>query len=271
MKSSALHNTYGLYAVLIAMFGLSVIPVIADEIGEEGVLIETDEEEPNPFDEAVTTIDGVIFEAGPAGGSDEKAQRDAFLALLDEGTAYARNGSSVDAINSYISAVEEGYGSAAPYYNIAVLAEYDEEGARYKGKNLNYGLVFYDRTLAVDDSYHPARYNRGVLYHKLEMFEEAEASYRELLDTGGDTEKNARYNLALLLRDKLRLNEAISVLEEAEEPYDNAESLLLLALLNEESGAPSRAIRLYKKALEMDLSYEMNALAINKISTLRGY
>ncbi len=270
MKYSALHKIGGLFVIVI-MGSLSTQPIAADETEPPNTVVTSEEEEINPFEDAAERIDNISYETEPAADIGEKAVRDAFFVILDEGAANARHGDPVGAIDSFIAAIENGYSSAVPYYNIAVLAEYDEEGARYKGENLNYGLVFYDRVLTMDESYYPARYNRGVLYHELEMFDEAEVGYRELLDTSGETEKNARYNLALLLRDKMQLNEAISVLEGADEPYSEPESLLLLALLNEESGAASRAIRLYKKALEMDLSFEMNALAIKKISTLRGY
>jgi len=273
MKSSALHKIGGLFVIVI-MGSLSTQPLAADEAElTETVAVseETEEEEINPFEDVAERIDSISDETEPATDIDEKAVRDAFFAILDEGAVNARHGDTVEAIDAFIAAIENGYLSVAPYYNIAVLSEYDEEGARYKGKNLNYGLVFYDRTLKMDESYYPARYNRGVLYHELEMFDEAEAAYRELLGTSGETERNARYNLALLLRDSMQLNEAISVLEGAGEPYSESGSLLLLALLSEESGAASRAIRLYKKALEMDLSFEMNSLAIKKISTLRGY
>ena len=272
MISSALHRIDTVVVVLL-MGSVSACPVIADEAGNPGASLSPGEEEINLFEDTVEKIDSLALETASetTGEENVKADRDAFFVILDEGVDHARDGDTEEALESFSLAIAGGYESAAPYYNIAVMAEYDEEGARYKGENQNYGLVFYDRTLAVDNSYYPARYNYGVLYHELEMFDEAEAVYRDILDVSGETEKNARYNLALILRDKKQLNEAISMLEEADDPYSEPESLILLALLNEESGAASRAIRLYKKALEMDLSFEMNALAIKKISTLRSY
>jgi len=266
MTYSALHKILTAAVVLLSGFLFTGI-VFADDIGDP------EEEEIDLFADIAEKIDKLPYESisESTGEMSEKAERDAFFTILDEGVTFARDRSIEEALESFSAAIACSYESAAPYYNIAVMAEYDEEGARYKGDNLNYGLVFYSRALAADKSYYPARYNSGVLYHELELFDEAKAAYRELLAVGGETEKNARYNIALILRDDMQLNDAISILEDADDPYSESESLLLLALLNEESGASSRAIRLYKKALEMDLSFEMNALAIKKIATLRGY
>jgi tetratricopeptide (TPR) repeat protein len=272
MISLALRNDILTVIALVAGLLLFWNPAFAED-ADEGTGSESETDETNPYEDAVVIIDDIEIEGSPTGTDDrdKKEDRKAFYESMDEGVELAKDGLTDEAIEVFTNALSIGYPSATPYYNIALTAEYDDEGARYKGDNLNYAIAFYKKALNDDESYYAARYNLGVLYHKMDMVEEAELTYRELLDVGAETEKNARYNLAIIFRDKQRLGESIEILENADEPYSEPEPLLLLALLYEENGASSRAIRLYKKALELDLPFDMSSLAIKKISELRGY
>ncbi|MCP4229071.1 MAG: hypothetical protein GY771_02850, partial [bacterium] len=147
MKSLALPNRK--LTVLTVIVGLIpfTCPVLAENNGTNG-RVEPDADEVNLFENVVETVYDIEVGNDPVmGDKDDKETRKAFFELLDEGVGFARDGNAEEAIDVFTTAMGEGYPSAAPYYNIAVMSEYDKDGDRYKGENLNYGIVLYNIAL----------------------------------------------------------------------------------------------------------------------------
>ncbi|UCE28232.1 MAG: tetratricopeptide repeat protein [Candidatus Coatesbacteria bacterium] len=202
----------------------------------------------------------------------EKPQtREEFLEALDEAVRLSLGGDRGEAVAAYLEIIAAGYNRTEPLYNLGVLAEYDEKGARYAGDDLGYAPAFYLAALEDDPEYYPARLNLAVVYHETGLIEDAAVEYRKLLGTKSSEEDIARYNLALIVLEQGRYEEAIGLLEGAEEPYADARRMMLIAYLNEKVGAPGRAIKLWKRALEEEDVGLFAVVAERHLRELRGY
>jgi tetratricopeptide (TPR) repeat protein len=194
-----------------------------------------------------------------------------FAEALDEGVGFARAGDRQRASEVFLGLASEYPGEAAILYNLALTYEFDADGNRYKGDNLNLAASYYEEALAADSGFTPARYNVAVVWHKLGYLDEAAREYRLVAKSGGELGRRAEYNLALLLREKGLAEEASELLLRDEAAYDDASRVRLLALLAEDAGEVGRAIRLWKRALEIGDNPTFNALAVKHLSALRGY
>jgi tetratricopeptide (TPR) repeat protein len=219
----------------------------------------------SPVSEAAASV-----AAGVESG-EETQPRDEFFEALDEAVRLSLSDDRAEAVGSYLELLAGGYNRMEPFYNLGVLAEYDEKGARYSGDDLDYASVFYSAALTEDPEYYPARLNLAVVYHKTGLVEDADLEYRKLLNTNSPEEDVARYNLALIVLEQSRYAEAIDLLEGAAEPYGDVRRLMLLAYLNEKVGAPGRAIKLWKRALEEEPAGPFAVVAERHLRELRKY
>jgi tetratricopeptide (TPR) repeat protein len=201
----------------------------------------------------------------------EETDADEFLAALDAAVETARAGDRA-AASEQLGALTERYPrEPAAYYNLALTYEFDGDGNRYRGENLNLAATYYQQALALDPDFTPARFNLAVIWHKLEYAVEAEREYRLVAREGGELGRRAEINLALVLKERGRPREAAQVLTADDEAYDDVGRVRLLALLAEDAGEPGKAIRLWKRALALDDDPTLNALAVRHLQTLRGY
>jgi tetratricopeptide (TPR) repeat protein len=206
--------------------------------------------------------------AAPARGQNDAVP---FAEALDEGVGFARAGDRRQASEIFWELASEYPGEAAILYNLALTYEFDADGNRYKGENLNLAASYYEEALAADPRFTPARLNVAVVWHKLGYLDEAAREYRLVAKDGGDLGRRAEYNLALLLREKGLAEEAAEILAADEKAYDDVSRVRLLALLAEDAGEVGRAIRLWKRALALGDNPALNALAVKHLSALRGY
>ena len=217
------------------------------------------------------TVAAAVFllkAAAPARGQNGTA---AFAETLDEGVGFARAGDRQKASEVFLELASEYSGEAAILYNLALTYEFDADGNRYKGENLNLAVSYYEEALAADPRFTPARLNVAVVWHKLGYLDEAAREYRLVAKVGGELGLRAEYNLALLLKEKGLAEEAAEILTKDEGAYDDVSRVRLLALLAEDAGKVGRAIRLWKRALAMGDNPVFNALAVKHLSALRGY
>lgn len=217
------------------------------------------------------TVAAAVFllnAAAPARGQNGTA---AFAETLDEGVGFARAGDRQKASEVFLELASEYSGEAAILYNLALTYEFDADGNRYKGENLNLAVSYYEEALAADPRFTPARLNVAVVWHKLGYLDEAAREYRLVAKVGGELGLRAEYNLALLLKEKGLAEEAAEILTKDEGAYDDVSRVRLLALLAEDAGEVGRAIRLWKRALAMGDNPVFNALAVKHLSALRGY
>jgi tetratricopeptide (TPR) repeat protein len=222
-------------------------------------------EEISPIAEAASAVLTGIDRA------DEPQPREGFLEALDEAVRLSLGGDRGEATAAYVRLIAGGYNRTEPLYNLGVLAEHDEKGARYAGEDLDYAPAFYLAALEEDPEYYPARLNLAVFYHETGLIEDAAIEYRKLLGTKSPEEETARYNLALIVLEQGRYDEAIELLEGAEEPYADARRMMLIAYLNEKVGAPGRAIKLWKRALDEEDIGLFAVVAKRHLRELRGY
>jgi tetratricopeptide (TPR) repeat protein len=211
-----------------------------------------------------------LFGAVLAGA--EEAEAPTFDERLDAGVNAARAGDREEAGRIFLELVDEYPEEAAVYYNLALTYEFDADGNRYRGENLNTAVSYYSQALALDPGFTPARLNMAALWYKLDFPAEAEREYRLVIGAdAGELARRAEYNLALILKEKGRYAEAEEILTRGENPYDDAGRVRLLALLAEDAGEVGRAIRLWKRALGLDADPALSALAVQHLQTLRGY
>ncbi|UCH77772.1 MAG: hypothetical protein JSU81_08585 [Candidatus Coatesbacteria bacterium] len=201
----------------------------------------------------------------------EEAEADGFLAALDAAVETARAGDRAAASEQLGELIEQFPGEVAVYYNLALTYEFDADGNRYRGDNLNLAATYYQQALALDPGFTPARFNLAVIWHKLGYAVEAEREYRLVMQEGGELGRRAEINLALVLKERGRPREAAVILTTGDEVYDDVGRVRLLALLAEDAGEPGKAIRLWKRALALDDDPTLNALAVRHLQTLRGY
>ncbi len=210
----------------------------------------------------------LLLSAAPA-----RSQTDTtpFAEALDEAVGFARAGDREKASEIFLELAFEHPGEAAILYNLALTYEFDADGNRYKGENLNLAASYYEEALAADSRFDPARFNVAVVWHKLGYLEEAAREYRLIAKSGGELGRRAEYNLALLLRERGFTEEAADILKNSEGVYDDVSRVRLLALLAEDAGEVGRAIRLWKRALALGDNPVLNALAVKHLQALRGY
>jgi tetratricopeptide (TPR) repeat protein len=194
-----------------------------------------------------------------------------FSAALDEAVAEARAGDREKAATALLDLAAEYPDEPSVFYNLGLTYEFDKDGNRYRNEDLNVAVAYYQKALAVDPNFTPARFNLAVLWQKLGYPDEAAKEYGLVARGGGDLAARAEYNLALVLKEQGRLAEAEKVLLEAEAPYDDPARVRLLALLAEEAGEAGRAIRLWKRALALDDDPVLSVLATKHLQELRGY
>jgi len=193
-----------------------------------------------------------------------------FNNALDEAVALARGGDREKAAAALLALAEKYPANPAVYYNLAVTYEFDADGNRYKGDGLNVAVSYYQKALACDPGFTPARYNLAVVWQRLGYITDAAAEYRLVAARAGPLRARAVYNLALVLKKQRKPAEAAATLEKIK-PYDDAASVRLLALVAEDNGDVGRAIALWKRALALDNSPAYSALAVKHLQTLRGY
>lgn len=201
----------------------------------------------------------------------EEASGDEFLAALDAAVETARAGDRAAASEQLEALSEKFPREPAVYYNLALTYEFDEDGNRYRGENLNLAATYYQQALALDPDFTPARFNLAVVWQKLGFPVEAEREYRLVAREGGELARRAEVNLALVLKERGSPGEAARILTAEDEVYDDVGRVRLLALLAEDAGEPGKAIRLWKRALALDDDPTLNALAVRHLQTLRGY
>jgi tetratricopeptide (TPR) repeat protein len=209
------------------------------------------------------------FLFAPRAGAEEEAAD--FSTALDDAVAAARAGDREKAGAILSQLAEEHPGEPAAFYNLALAYEFDKDGNRYRGENLNAAASYYQQALAVDPGFTPARFNLAVVWQKLGYPDEAAKEYRLVVKGGGEPARRAEYNLALVLKDQGRTAEAERLLTEGEAPYEDVKRVRLLALLAEDAGEIGRAIRLWRRALEQDDDPTLSALATQHLQALRGY
>ena len=229
---------------------------------------------------AAVVILGTLASQGAAGGAEMTAGEGIvggnsppkeFGAALDDAVAAARSGDRVTAV-SLLTRMNEAYpGEPAVLYNLGLTYEFDADGNRYKSKTLFTAAANYTRALELDPSFGPARYNLAVVWHRLGYLEEAARHYRLAAQLGGDVARRATYNLALVLKEEGRSDEAAALLENDKSTFEDAARVRLMALLAEDRGDTARALALWKRALALDNSPPFNSLATRHIQTLRGY
>lgn len=217
----------------------------------------------------VTVAAAFFLCSAPAAGGETAAAP--FGAALDEAVGFARAGDRKKASEVLSRLATEYPDEPAILYNLALTYEFDEDGNRYQGENLNLAASYYQQALALDAGFTPARFNVAVVWHKLGYLEEAAREYRLLAKEGDDLGRRAEYNLALVLKAKGLSKEAEGILERDEQAYDDVSRVRLLALLAEDAGDVGRAIRLWKRALALGDEPTLNALAVKHLQTLRGY
>jgi len=194
-----------------------------------------------------------------------------FDAALDEAVAAARAGDREKAAAMLLKLSEEYPDEPSTFYNLALSYEFDRDGKRYRGKTLSLAASYYQRALALDPLFTPARLNIAVIWHRLGYLEEAAREYRLVVKGGGDFGRRAENNLALVLKEEGRPKEAEALLTKNKESYEDASRVRLLALLAEDAGDVGRAIRLWKRALALDQDPALSALAFKHLQALRGY
>jgi tetratricopeptide (TPR) repeat protein len=232
---------------------------------EQTITVNEEEKEIPAVADAAAAISAGIEPAG------EIQTRDEFFKAVDEAVRFSLGGDKTEAASAYLAIIAGGYNRTEPLYNLGVLAEYDENGTRYAGDDLDYAAGFYSAALEENPDYYPARLNLAVFYHKTGFIDDAVIEYRKLLGTGSPEEDSARYNLALIAIDQNRYDEAIELLEGAANPYEDVRHLMVLAFLNEKVGAPGRAIKLWKRALAEESVGSFAVVAERHLRELRGY
>jgi tetratricopeptide (TPR) repeat protein len=195
----------------------------------------------------------------------------AFGTSLDEAVGLARAGDRQKASEILLNLASEYPAEPAILYNLALTYEFDADGNRYRGENLNVAASYYEEALAADPGFTPARFNVAVVWQKLGFSEEAAREYRLVAEKGGELGRRAEYNLALVLMEKGLFAPAEAALTKGEGTYDDVSRVRILALLAEDQGEVGRAIRLWKRALALDDDPILNALAVRHLQTLRGY
>ncbi len=206
--------------------------------------------------------------AGPARGQEIPSP---FAAALDEAVAAARAGDREKAAALLLKLSEEYPDEPSTFYNLALTYEFDADGKRYRGDTLSLAASYYQRALALDPLFTPARLNIGVIWHRLGYLEEAAREYRLVVKGGGEFAPRGENNLALVLRAEGRPKEAEAVLTKSKASYEDASRVRLLALLAEDAGEVGRAILLWKRALALDDNPALSALAFKHLQALRGY
>ncbi len=206
-------------------------------------------------------------------GASARAQTEvtAFEASLDEAVGLARAGDRQKASEILLTLASEYPAESAILYNLALTYEFDADGNRYQGENLNLAASYYEEALAADPGFTPARFNVAAVWQKLGLLDEAAREYRLVAQNGGELGRRAEYNLALVLMEKGLIGEAEDELMKGEGTYDDVSRVRLLALLAEDKGEVGRAIRLWKRALALDDDPILNTLAVKHLQTLRGY
>jgi tetratricopeptide (TPR) repeat protein len=217
----------------------------------------------------VTAVAAAFLLTAAVGRGQESAP--VFTAALDEAVGFARAGDRKKASEILLETAAEYPEESAILYNLALTYEFDGDGNRYQGDNLNLAVSYYEEALAADPDFTPARFNVAVVWHKLEYLSEAAREYRLVAEEGGELGRRAEYNLALVLKEKGLPREAEEVLEKDEGVYDDVSRVRLLALLAEDAGDVGRAIRLWKRALELEDDPLLNPLAVKHLQALRGY
>jgi tetratricopeptide (TPR) repeat protein len=213
-------------------------------------------------------VAGFLLTAGAADGEDAPSP---FAEALDEAVAAARAGDREKAAAMLLELSEEYPDEPAAFYNLAMTYEFDRDGNRYRGDTLALAASYYQRALALDPLFTPARLNIAVIWHRLGYLEEAAREYRLVVKGGGEFGRRAENNLALVLKAERRPEEAEALLTKSEAPYEDASRVRLLALLAEDAGDVGRAIRLWKRALALDEDPALSALAFKHLQALRGY
>lgn len=241
------------------------LPSIAVADLEQTINANEEEEEISAVADAAAVVSAGIKPA------DQVQTREEFFKAMDEAVRFSLSGDKTEAASAYLAIIAGGYNRTEPLYNLGVLAEYDENGNRYAGDDLDYAAGFYEAALEEEPDYYPARLNLAVVYYKTGFIDDAVIEYRKLLGTGSPEENSARYNLALIAIGQNRYDEAIELLEAAENPYEDVRHLMVLAFLNEKVGAPGRAIRLWKRALAEEAIGSFAAVAEKHLRGLRGY
>jgi len=211
---------------------------------------------------------GFLLISGAARGEDVPSP---FAEALDEAVAAARAGDREKAASMLLKLSEEYPAEPSTFYNLALTYEFDRDGNRYRGDTLSLAASYYQRALALDPLFTPARLNIAVIWHRLGYLEEAAREYRLVVKGGGEFGRRGENNLALVLKAEGRPKEAEALLTRSEAPYDDASRVRLLALLAEDAGDVGRAIRLWKRALALDDDPALGALAFKHLQALRGY
>lgn len=217
----------------------------------------------------VTAVAAAFLLIAAVGRSQDSAP--VFTTALDEAVGFARAGDRKKASEIFLKIAAEYPEEPAILYNLALTYEFDADGNRYRGENLNLAVSYYEEALAADPDFTPARFNVAVVWHKLAYLSEAAREYRLVAEEGGALSRRAEYNLALVLKEKGLPREAEEILEKDEGVYDDVSRVRLLALLAEDTGDVGRAIRLWKRALVLDDDPVLNALAVKHLQALRGY
>jgi tetratricopeptide (TPR) repeat protein len=256
-----LHKRFSL--IITYAFLLSIGP--GNPGAEEPATESKEEEKVSPIADAAGAVLAGIEPAG------EPQTRTEFLEALDNAVRFSVGGDKAEAATAYLALIAGGYNRTEPLYNLGVLAEHDEKGTRYAGDDLDYAAGFYIAALAEDPDYHPARLNLAVVYHNAGLVNDAAIEYRKMLNTNSPEEDVARYNLALIVIEQGRYDEAVELLEGAEEPYGDVRRLMVLALLNEKIGARGRAIKLWKRAMAEETVGPFAVVAERHLRELRGY
>ena len=219
----------------------------------------------------LTAVAAAVFLLNAPASAAGQSRDGPFAETLDEGVGFARAGDRQIAREVFLELATEYPGEAAILYNLALTYEFDADGNRYQGDNLNLAASYYEEALAADAGFTPARFNVAVVWHKLGYLDEAAREYRLVAKRGGELGRRAEYNLALVLKEKGLAEEATELLLSDEAVYEDVSRVRLLALLAEDAGDVGRAIRLWKRALEMGDNPTFNALAVKHLSALRGY
>jgi tetratricopeptide (TPR) repeat protein len=194
-----------------------------------------------------------------------------FAASLDEAVGLAQAGDRQKASEILLKLASEYPQEPAILYNLALTYEFDADGNRYRGENLNVAASYYEEALAADPGFTPARFNVAAVWQKLGFLEEAAREYRLVAEKGGEFGRRAEYNLALVLMEKGLFAQAEEALTKGEGTYDDVSRVRLLALVAEDQGEVGRAIRLWKRALALNDDPILSALAARHLQTLRGY
>jgi len=174
-----------------------------------------------------------------------------------KGMSFKELGDTTKSLSSLQTAVEQD-----PDY----LEAYVQLGRLYGARNDSTALLYFDNAIALNPEYIDVYYSKGMYYQYNENMEAAMKQYRKILSIDSvnfnamfnigtiHAEYNEQYDSALVY-----YNQLVSIYPKS------ARALSGKGYCMEMKGEGSEAVRLYKRAIELDPEYEFPIVRLNKM------